>query len=145
MSETTITEAATALPGEPRPHLNAALARVQAEMPDVAKGNTATIPPKEGKSGYKYDYADLADCSRAILPLLGKNGLAFSSKPTMNAQGRFILAYALLHESGDRDEGEYPLRANSTPQALGGEMAFAQQLAHAGKLIQGLFVARKPA
>ena len=129
MSETTITEAATALPGEPRPHLNAALARVQAEMPDVAKGNTATIPPKEGKSGYKYDYADLADCSRAILPLLGKNGLAFSSKPTMNAQGRFILAYALLHESGERDEGEYPLRANSTPQALGGEITYARRYA----------------
>jgi SAM-dependent methyltransferase len=30
-------------------------------------------------------------------------------------------------------------------QALGGEMAFAQQLAHAGKLAQGLFVARRPA
>lgn len=30
-------------------------------------------------------------------------------------------------------------------QALGGEMAFAQQLAHVGKLAQGLFVARRPA
>ena len=28
-------------------------------------------------------------------------------------------------------------------QALGGEMAFAQELAHAGKIVQGLFVARK--
>ena len=27
--------------------------------------------------------------------------------------------------------------------ALGGEMQFAQGLAHAGKIIQGLFVARK--
>ena len=30
-------------------------------------------------------------------------------------------------------------------QALGGEMGFAQQLAHAGKIAQALFVARKPA
>lgn len=30
-------------------------------------------------------------------------------------------------------------------QALGAEMAFTQQLAHAGKLAQGLFVARRPA
>jgi ubiquinone/menaquinone biosynthesis C-methylase UbiE len=29
-------------------------------------------------------------------------------------------------------------------QALGGEMAFIQQLAHAGKVVQGLFVARRP-
>lgn len=29
-------------------------------------------------------------------------------------------------------------------QALGGEMAFIQQLAHANKVIQGLFIARKP-
>ena len=29
-------------------------------------------------------------------------------------------------------------------QALGGEMGFAQQLAHAGKIVQGLFVACKP-
>ena len=30
-------------------------------------------------------------------------------------------------------------------QALGGEMVFIQQAAHAGKIVQGLFVARKPA
>jgi hypothetical protein len=29
-------------------------------------------------------------------------------------------------------------------QALGDEMAFIQQLAHAGKVVQGLFVARRP-
>ena len=29
-------------------------------------------------------------------------------------------------------------------KALGGEMAFIQQLAHAGKVVQGLFVARRP-
>ena len=28
-------------------------------------------------------------------------------------------------------------------QAMGGEMAFMQQLAHAGKIAQGMFVARK--
>jgi hypothetical protein len=29
------------------------------------------------------------------------------------------------------------------PQALGGEMVFMQQLAHAGKIAQGIFIARK--
>ena len=33
----------------------------------------------------------------------------------------------------------------SVMQALGAEMQFVQELAHAGKLSQGLFVARKPA
>jgi len=29
-------------------------------------------------------------------------------------------------------------------QAMGGEMAFIQQLAHAGKIAQAIFIARKP-
>jgi hypothetical protein len=127
MTETTITEATPADYDPPTPKLNAALAKVQAEMPSVAKDNLASIPGKDGKTGYKYGYADLADCSKAILPLLGRHGLSFRAKPTLRPDGKFVLAYALKHESGEQDCGEYPLHLNSTPQALGGEITYARR------------------
>jgi len=76
--------------------LAGALARVQEELPQVLKAETATIPGKEGKQGYKYSYADLAAVSRAILPILGKHGLSWVTKPTL-LDGRFVLVYKLLH------------------------------------------------
>lgn len=39
--------------------LPAALARFQADLPRIVKGNTATVPGKDGRQGYEYDYADL--------------------------------------------------------------------------------------
>src|SRR5258708_3083571 len=68
------------------PSLNKALAAVQAEIPPVAKGQTAKVDgtTKDGRPvSYSYDYADLADCSQAILPLLGRNRLAFSCRPDL--------------------------------------------------------------
>src|SRR5260221_3717253 len=85
------------------PSLNKALAAVQAEIPPVAKGQTAKVDgtTKDGRPvSYSYDYADLADCSAAILPLLGRNGLAFSCRPDL-IDGKFALSYELLHESGE--------------------------------------------
>lgn len=55
--------------------LGAALAAVQADMPSVHKGKTANV------GQYRYTYADLADVSAAILPLLAANGLAFTCHP----------------------------------------------------------------
>ena len=44
---------------------------MQAQMPPVAKNKTGKIPGKDGKQGYSYDYADLADVTAALLPLMG--------------------------------------------------------------------------
>jgi hypothetical protein len=120
---TTADEGPAVTPGPPdaTPKLNAALAKVQAEMPELAKGNTAEA------GTYSYKYADLADCTKAIIKLLGRHGLAFSAKPTVRPDGKFVLAYALKHESGERDEGEYPLSLSGTPQALGGLITYARR------------------
>lgn len=104
--------------------LTAALAAVQAELPDVRKSETATVQTKTGGS-YKYSYADLAAVSKAILPLLGKHGLAWVTKPTIT-EGRFVLVYQLRHVSGEMETGEYPL-PTGTPQEIGSAITYARR------------------
>lgn len=106
--------------------LAAALAAVQAKLPEVRKTETATVPMKSGGK-YSYTYADLADVSRAVLPLLGAHGLSFTCKPTINEGGRFVLAYSLLHAAGEREDGEYPLPASGTAQEIGSAITYGRR------------------
>jgi hypothetical protein len=103
--------------------LAAALAKVQAELPKVAKSETADT------GTYTYSYADLADVSAKILPLLGKHGLAFTARPTLNDDGRFVLAYSLIHSSGEREDGQYPLPLpeKATAQQVGSAVTYARR------------------
>ena len=100
-----------------------ALAAFQAELPAIAKANTADM------GTFKTKYADLADISRVVLPLLAKHGLSFSAKPTIDDQGRFVLAYVLRHAGGDCDAGIYPLPANVSPQQVGSAITYARRYA----------------
>jgi hypothetical protein len=102
--------------------LASALAAFQAELPRLGKGNTADA------GTYKYKYADLADVSLAVLPLLGKHGLSFSAKPTLDAAGKFVLEYALRHSSGEFDGGSYPL-PTGRPQEVGSAITYARRYA----------------
>lgn len=103
--------------------LNAAMAAFQAELPQVARSSTADA----GK--YTYDYADLADISAAVLPLLGKHGLSWSTQPTVTETG-FALIYALSHESGENISGVYPLPLATMPaQQLGAAITYARRYA----------------
>lgn len=103
-----------------------ALAAVQADIPAIPKTAKATIPGKDGRQGYNYDYADLEGVTDAILPLLGKNGLAFTAWPTLD-DGRFVLAYALIHKSGEERTGVYPLPAQGRPQDIGSAITYARR------------------
>lgn len=100
--------------------LASALAAFQAECPVIAKGNTADA------GNYKYKYADLSDVTEKVLPLLGKHGLSFSAKPTVNDRGAFVLAYTLRHVSGEQDGGEYPLPTGNA-QAVGSAITYARR------------------
>lgn len=102
-----------------------ALAGVQAALPRIEKSKTATV--QTDKTRYSYSYADLAQVSSVILPLLGKNGLAWIAKPTVNAEGKFVLAYKLLHTSGEAEVGEYPLPTSGSPQAIGSAITYARR------------------
>jgi hypothetical protein len=102
--------------------LFAALAKVQAELKPIERN-------AEGQAGTrKHKYADLAAVSRIVLPLLGKHGLSFSARPTMTGSGQFVLTYSLLHESGEREDGQYPL-STGTPQQLGSAVTYARRYA----------------
>lgn len=101
--------------------LNEALADLQTQLPHIAKNNTANA------GTYKYNYADLAEISRQLLPLMGKLGLSFTAKPTLNAQGKFVLAYKLRHVSGEFDDGEWPLPERGSPQEMGSAVTYARR------------------
>lgn len=105
--------------------LAGALAEVQAHLPMIAKTETATV--RSDKGSYSYSYANLAQVSHAILPLLGKAGLAWITKPTLNAEGKMVLSYRLLHVSGESEAGEYPLPTTGTPQQIGSAITYARR------------------
>ena len=111
--------------------LAAALAAVQASLPSIAKSETAEVEgtTKAGRPfKYKYSYADLATISKAVLPLLGANGLAWIARPTLREDGKFVLAYELLHISGESRAGDYPL-TGVTAQEMGSAISYARRYA----------------
>lgn len=105
--------------------LATALAALQGELPHIAKDRTANVPTKSGGS-YRYSYSDLAAISRELLPLLSKHGLAFMARPTLD-EGRLVLAYELMHRSGESRAGVYPLPDRGTPQEVGGAITYARR------------------
>lgn len=108
--------------------LFAALARFQADLPRIVKGNTAKVPGKDGKQGYSYDYADLADVSDAVLKRLGALGLFFTALPRHREEdGKFGLAYTLGHVSGEREDGWWELRSDLPMQQMGGMITYARR------------------
>ncbi len=114
--------------------LAAALAKVQAELPHIAKAQEGKVEgtTKQGKSySYTYGYADLADVSDAIMPLLGPNGLAFTAWPCTDDQGRLVLDYALIHASGEERARQFPLWLllpdRVTAQQIGGYITYARR------------------
>lgn len=109
----------------PQGGINAALARLQMDLPRIAKDQTAKVPMKAGGS-YQYKYADLAQVSQQVLPLLGKLGLSFTSRPTLR-ENRLVLVYELRHASGEMIAGEYPLPDRGTPQEIGGAITYARR------------------
>jgi hypothetical protein len=105
----------------PTPELNKALAAFQAELPHVAKGNTADT------GSYKYDYADIEDVFGTVLPCLGRHGLAFTAVVTIRDDGQRVLDYALLHASGEERGGCYPLPGQATAQQMGSAITYARR------------------
>jgi hypothetical protein len=93
-------------------------------MPTVPKGKTATVPTKAGGS-YSYSYADLADVSAAILPILTANGLAFVCAGRHADRG-YELVGRLLHVSGQHVESALPLHGND-PQSIGSAITYSRR------------------
>ena len=104
--------------------LAAALAKAQAELPVVRKSNTAKVPTKSG-GGYSYTYADLADVTASVLPILAAHGLCFVCLPGPSERG-LILTGTLLHESGEYLTASLPL-SGVTPQEIGSSLTYMRR------------------
>ena len=111
----------------PAADLAAALAAAQAELPDVKKNRSADVKNKEGRFLYAYSYADLADVSAAVLPVLGRHGLAFTAFPGHQPDGKFGLRYYLLHSGGARLEGFFEIDDKGGMQLVGGRITYARR------------------
>lgn len=101
----------------PKPDtLAAALAQLQQHLPRISKST----------QGQRGKYADLAEVTRQLLPLLGAHGFSFTCVPTM-LDGQFTLIYTLRWAGSDEKiEGVYPL-PSSTPQTMGGAITYARR------------------
>ena len=104
-----------------------ALAKLQAEIPTIEKGETAKVPTKAGGS-YTYTYANLATVTAAILPRLGRLGLAFIARPTI-VGAEYVLDCTLRHREGGRIESVYPLPdpRRASPQELGSAITYGRR------------------
>lgn len=112
----------------PQGQIAAALAEFQKDIPIITKGSQAAIPTKSGGS-YSYDYAALDALTPVILPLLAAQGIAYTAAPDWTDIG-FGLRAALIHESGEKIEGFYPLGSPSLPaQAIGSAITYARRYA----------------
>jgi hypothetical protein len=114
----------TAPPADPQAALYAALARAQADMPNV---------PKRGKAamqGRTYTYMTLDDVVTAAKPILAANGLALASLPVSGG-----LLWRLTHTDGGIAEWlcELPFPIQ-TPHAWGGALTYARRYTLAGLL-----------
>jgi hypothetical protein len=106
--------------------LAAALSALQSELPRIARADLAQIETKSGGK-YTYTYANLAAITEAIMPLLGKHGLSFICRPNVTGEGRFSLSYSLLHKSGEREDGDYPLPTGGSPQSIGSAITYGRR------------------
>jgi hypothetical protein len=114
------------MPDQPAtPELNKALAAFQTDLPRIVKSEHADA----GKFGY--DYAGLDTVSLETMPPLGKHGLAFTAFPGTDTEGRPVLDYALLHDSGEERTGQFPLwlllPERVTAQQIGGYITYGRR------------------
>lgn len=106
--------------------LAAALAKVQAELPQIERDRTVEVTQKNGGT-YSYSYVTLAHLSNAILPLLTKYGLSFAAMPGAGADGKMCVRYHLMHESGEVLSGEFPISGEGGIQMIGGRITYARR------------------
>jgi ERF superfamily len=104
--------------------LAGALAKLQTKLPEIRRSETAVVETTEGR--YSYTYADLAQITRALLPLMGELGLSFLARPAFVGD-RFALVCSLLHTSGEREDAQYPLPTSGTPQAIGSAITYGRR------------------
>ena len=97
------------------PHLDAKLAKLWWEPPEITKRSDA----KYGK------YANLLTVMTALRPVLRDLGMGWRTWPLRLEDGTFVLRWKITDlESGECESGDYPIYA-TTPQGIGSEITYA--------------------
>jgi len=107
-------------------NLDEAMAIFQANLPSITKDEKATV--KSDKGNYSYGYAGLDTVSEKVLRELGKLGVSWRCRPTMDDSGKFVLAYRLKHVAEGEETGTWPLQGG-TPQQIGSAITYARRYA----------------
>lgn len=104
--------------------LDEALLALQADPPTLTKN-------KKGQSGNQITkYADLVQVNAVVLSRLNAYGVAYIAQPTLQDDGKFVLAYTLLHvRSGTSRTGNYPLKLSENSQQMGSAISYARRYA----------------
>jgi hypothetical protein len=111
-------------------NLTAALAAAQAEFPSIPRSHTADVRGKDGKAGYSYTYADLADVLAGVRPVLSRHGLALTQRTAYRdgGNGRLALLTDLRHVGGEVITSEVEIaQTTATPQQFGGALTYLRR------------------
>lgn len=112
------------------PELCAALARLQADLPEIERDREVEVETKDPSKAYSYSYATLASVTKKIMPKLAAQGLSYSAYPGLSLDGKgMCLRYFLLHESGGYIGGEFALAGEGGIQGQGGRITYAKRYA----------------
>jgi hypothetical protein len=104
--------------------LASALRALQADLPRIKRTAAGQAGPR------RYRYASYDKIIAVVRPILGKHGFTWHTRPTLigpDTAMRFVLAYALDHETGSIT-GFYPLREGPAQQQ-GSEITYARRYA----------------
>jgi len=108
--------------------LIAALAKSQAEFPEIPRNRPVTVYPKAREDGYQpkpysYSYADLGSVLGTCRPILAKNGIALVETLTGNV---YTVSLQLEDERITSSITLEPVR-NGAWQAFGGNLTYARR------------------
>src|SRR6059058_4621631 len=102
-----------------------ALADAQAAFPPINRAHVAEVRGKDGKPGYSYTYADLADVLSAVRPVLAANGLAVTQRTLERGK---LLVTELRHVAGATIVSEVELgQSPGSPQQFGGALTYLRR------------------
>ena len=120
------------------PNLAAALVAALAELTVIEATSTAKIPGKDGKAGYSYDYANIAEVVKATRPTLADHGLVVLT-PVHDHGNGLACTVTVLHESGESlDLGAFPFPHGKDAQATGSMVTYHRRYALIAALGMGV-------
>jgi hypothetical protein len=102
----------------------------------IALMSAIPVMPKDASNPFfKSKYTPLDTIVEVVTPILAKHNFSWTSKPSFNELGEPSLKYALVHTSGERDEGEVKLLLKSNdPQGQGSAITYARRYAITSQL-----------